>query len=148
MIIRNLMKSAFAAGILFSCSTSFAQEQVPQQAPPAQQQMQQQPMQKRPPEERADRQLRWMQPNLMLTQEQHEKVFRILVNIAREEDNANINMPQGPQKKEEKKEIRKDEFAELRTVLSPDQFQKYMAHVKEMKEKNRERKEGMPQGNY
>ena len=133
MPVKNLLKSAFTIVVIFSASSAFAQE-------PMQQQQQ---MPKRTPEQRATRQTQWMQKNLMLTDEQNKKVYNIILNAATEQENASTSPQKG-----ERKAIARDEAGELKQVLTPDQFQKYMAHVQEMKEKNKERKAGMQQGPY
>jgi hypothetical protein len=146
MGINSFIKATVLLGVVFSSATVFAQDQSPPPPSPPQQQQQYAPPQqggpRRPPEERAQRQVQWMQKNIGLTQDQYQKVFNILVNAARQQDEAAMNPPQ----RGEKKAIRRDEMGELQQVLNPDQFQRYMAHVKEMKERAQQRRSSMQEG--
>ena len=98
------------------------------------------------PEQKAERQTRWMEKNLAITPEQSKKVYNIILNAAQEQQNA--NMAQGAEKKQEKKAIKRDTAAELQQVLSPDQYQRYVAHLQEMKQKAKERRSGAMQEAY
>jgi len=136
MQIKNLIKGLFVVGILLSASPVFAQEQ-----------MQQQQMQRKTPEEKAGRQLKWMQTNLMLSEDQSRSAYNILLATAQDEDSADAGIPPGREKAHEKKAIKRDAVAEMKQVLSPDQFQRYIDHLHEQREKQMQRKQVM-QGNY
>ena len=129
MLIKNIFKNTLMLAILFSSSVVFAQQ-----------------MQQRTPEQKAERQTRWMEKNLAITPEQSKKVYNIILNAAQEQQNA--NMAQGAEKKQEKKAIKRDTAAELQQVLSPDQYQRYVAHLQEMKQKAKERRSGAMQEAY
>ena len=101
-----------------------------------------QQMQRKTPEERAQNQVRWMQNNLGLTKEQNNKVYDIILRHAKEVDDANANIPAGRDKKMEKGDIMKARESELRAVLNADQYQKYEAHMQEMKARMKERRGG------
>ncbi len=101
--------------------------------------------QRRTPEERAQNQTKWMQNNLALTQDQNTRVYDIILHYAREADNTNTNTPPGSEKKLEKRDIMRDKDAELKQVLTGEQFQKYQAHIREMKNRMMERRAGMDQ---
>ena len=104
-------------------------------------------MQRRSPEERADNQTRWMEKNLNITNEQRTKVYDIILYYAREADKTNADVPAGNEKKVDKQRIRKGREQELKDVLTPAQYEKLQAHMQEMKDRVRERREGM-QGQY
>ena len=125
--MKNIMKSVFATLLLISTTTVFAQQQ----------------MQQRTPEERAQRQTSWMQKNLGLTDEQNKKVYDIMLYHAQQAD-ADKGMAAGPDKKMDKKELKRDTDAELKAVLTGDQYRQYQQHVQEMKA----RRQGQRQGGY
>jgi biopolymer transport protein ExbD len=123
--MRNTIKSLFAVLLLLSTTTIFAQQQMPV----------------RSPEERAQRQTMWMQKNLGLTEEQNKKVYDIMLYHAQQAD-ADRSMAPGPDKKMEKKELKRDVDAELRATLTGDQYQRYQQHVQEMKARRQGRQGG------
>jgi len=125
--MKNLVRSALLLLVVFSSSVVFGQQ-----------------MQKRTPEQKAENQTRWMQKNLGLTQDQNKKVYDIILYYAQQADNANASA--GQAKKAEKLEVKRDKDTELRAVLTGEQYQKYQAHVQEMKEKMRDRRAGMQDG--
>ncbi len=124
--MKNLMKSTFTILLLASATTLFAQQQQ---------------MPQRSPEERAQRQTMWMQNNLGLTQDQNKKVYDIMLYHAQQAD-ADKNMAPGPDKKMDKKELKRDTEAELKAVLTGDQYQRYQQHVQEMKARRQEQRRG------
>jgi periplasmic protein CpxP/Spy len=126
MFIKHLFKGIVVSALLFATSAAFAQQ-----------------MPRKTPEEKAHNQTRWMQKHLMITEEQSNKVYDIILNAARDEENAAMNHePKG-----QKKAIKRDELADLRQVLSPEQFRMYKQHLEEEKEKKREQK-AMQQSAY
>ncbi len=122
--MKNLIKNLFTVLLVINTTTLFAQ----------------QPMQPRTPEERAQRQTMWMQKNLGLTQDQNKKVYDIMLYHAQQAD-ADKNMAPGPEKKMDKKELKRDTDAELKEVLTGDQYRQYQQHVEEMKARRRERRQ-------
>ncbi len=123
--MKSIIKSLFAVLLLASATTVFAQQQ----------------MQQRTPEEKAQRQTMWMQKNLGLSEEQNKKVYDIMLYHAQQADN-DKNMAPGPDKKMEKKELKRDVDTELKATLTGDQYQRYQQHVAEMKAKKQERRGG------
>ena len=124
MRIKNLFKTAFAVSVLFSSSAAWAQGQQ---------------WQKKTPEERAQNQTGWMQKNLALTQEQGQKVYDINLYYAREADSV-MNAPKGRERKAQRQEIERDKEGELKTILTADQYQRYQAHVAEVKQRMEQRR--------
>jgi len=120
MCVKNFCKAGMAAVIMFASANSFAQQ-----------------MQQRTPAERAQRQTEWMQKNLALTEDQSKQVYNIIYKYASENNNARAGGYKG-----ERKELQADKDAELRGVLTGNQFEQYQAHVAQMKEKRREMKQG------
>jgi len=100
-------------------------------------------MQKRTPEERAQNQMKWMQNNLALTGDQNQKPYNILLKYATETDNARATGQKG-----ERKEIKADKDAELKGILTGNQYQLYRAHMEQMKEKMQQRRYGSQQDGY
>ena len=129
--MKNIAKSMIMLSLLLTTSLSWSQEH----------------MQRKSPQERAQNQTRWMQKNLALTEDQNKKVYDIILRYAQEADN-NATNPPGKQKKRDRQEINRDREADLKAVLTGEQFQKYQAHVQEMKDKMRERRAGMQQEGY
>ncbi len=125
--MKNILRSLFAVLLMTITASSFAQQQ----------------MHQRSPEERAQRQTMWMQKNLGLTEDQNKKVYDIMLYHAQQADN-DKSMPPTPDTKAEKKQLKRDTDAELRAVLTGDQYQKYQQHVQEMKAKRQDRKSEMP----
>jgi Spy/CpxP family protein refolding chaperone len=124
MSVNNCSKGFMIALLLFASCAAMAQQP------------------RRTPEERAGNQTRWMQHNLALTQNQSTRVYDIVLHYAREADNTNASIPPG-EKRLEKRDIMRNKDAELKQVLTGEQFQKYQAHAKEMKNKMMERRAGM-----
>lgn len=99
------------------------------------------------PMQRADNQTRWMQKNLGITPEQSEKVHDIILYYASENDRAKAEAP-GREKKMDKQGIRKGREQELKEVLTADQYEKYLAHLQQMKERRLEKRGAYMQGDY
>jgi len=99
------------------------------------------------PMQRADNQTRWMQKNLGITNAQSEKVHDIILYYATENDKAKADPP-GRDKKMEKQGIRKGREQELKEVLTADQYEKYLAHLQQMKERRQEKRGAYMQGDY
>ena len=126
--MKNLAKFILVLTVIFTSSVASAQ------------------MQKRTPQERAQNQVQWMQKNLALTDDQSKKAYDIILRSARQVDNAR-NAPAGSGKKQDMQGIQNNRDAEMKAILSGDQYQKYQVHVQEIQEKMKERK-GMQQGGY
>jgi hypothetical protein len=125
--MRNLVKCLLAVTVLLTSPICHGQQ-----------------MQKKTPEERAQSQVQWMQRNLAITDDQNKKAHDIVLHYARQAD---IVMDAQPtQRKQAMEQIQKDKDNELKGILTGDQYQKYEAHVREMQEKMKERRGGMPQG--
>lgn len=126
--MKSSFRNLFLMLIVCSCLNANAQEQ----------------MGRRTPEQRAQMQLGWMQKNLFTTDEQNKKAYDILFRYAKRADDLR-NSPGGGngEKRQEMEGINAGRDAELKTVLSADQYQKYQAHVAEMKDKMRQRGGGM-----
>ncbi len=123
--MKSIVKSYLLLAILFATSTAFAQQQ-----------------QRRTPEERAQNQVQWMQKNLSITDDQGKKAYDIILRYAKEAQNT-MGAPAGNDKKEAMEKMQQDRESELKGILTGDQYQKYLAHVQEMQEKMRERRNGM-----
>ena len=96
--------------------------------------------------QRADNQTRWMQKNLGINDGQAAKVHDIILYYARENDKAKADAP-GREKKMEKQGIRKGREQELKEVLTADQYERYLAHLQQMKERRLDKRAAM-QGDY
>jgi hypothetical protein len=93
------------------------------------------------PEERAGAQTEMMKSKLALTPEQTPKIAAINQKYAKEMDPV-IKGSEGPlMKVRHMKQINTKKEAELKQVLSPDQFQKYLASKEEMREQFEEKME-------
>jgi len=104
-----------------------------------------QQMQMKSPQERAQKQTMWMQKNLGLTEEQNKQVYNINLKYAQQVDEARAGAA-GAEKKMEVRDLQKDKEAELKGVLTGDQFQKYQARQQEMKDRRQERRANMLNG--
>jgi len=93
------------------------------------------------PEERAGAQTEMMKSKLALTSEQAPTIAAINQKYAKEMDPV-IKGSEGPlMKVRHMKQINTRKEAELKQVLSPDQFQKYLASKEEMREQFEEKLE-------
>lgn len=93
------------------------------------------------PEERAGAQTEMMKSKLALTSEQAPTIAAINQKYAKEMDPV-IKGSEGPlMKMRHMKQIDAKKEAELKQVLSADQFQKYLASKEEMREKFEEKME-------
>ena len=126
--MKHLVKSAIVLAVLFTSALTFAQQQMPRKTP----------------EEKAQNNTRWMQKNIALTEEQSKKVYDIILRYVKQADDARSSAP-GPERRQEMQGIEAAKDNELRGVLTGDQFQKYQAHMQEMKQKMQERRSNMPQ---
>ena len=125
MSVKNFIKSTIVLSMLIVSVSSFARQQMPQ----------------RSAEERAQRQTQWMQKNLGLTEEQNKKVYSILLYHANQADDVKTMQP-GGEKRAEAKDIKRNKDADLKAVLSPDQYNKYQQHVQEMKDRRMQQRGG------
>ena len=126
--MKHFVKSAIMLAVLFTSSLAPAQQLMPRKTP----------------EEKAQNNTRWMQKNIALTEEQSKKVYDIILRYVKQADDARSGAP-GPERRQEMQGIEAAKDNELRGVLTGDQFQKYQAHMQEMKQKMQERRSGMPQ---
>ena len=101
--------------------------------------MAQQGRPRRTPAERAERQTRWMRDNLRLSKEQDDKVYGIILHYAQEADKVRME-PKGREKKMDRQDMMIGRETELKQVLSPDQYSKYIAHLEEMKQRRQQRR--------
>ncbi len=127
MSLRIIAKRAVVSAAILISTAAFGQQQ----------------MQDRSPEQRAQRQMKWMQANLALTSDQNDKAYNILLKYASEADNAKTGGQRGA-----RKEIQADKDAELKGILTGNQYQLYAAHMEQMKEKMQQRRDGGQQGSY
>ncbi len=95
----------------------------------------------RTPAEKAEHQLRWMHRNLGLTKEQEDKSYGILLHYAQEKEALRNEAATRRHRTNEKKEMNHYEHDELRGVLNAEQYEKYMLHVAEMKQRQRAKRE-------
>jgi len=89
---------------------------------------------KESPEQRAAKQTEWMKQELNLTNEQLPKVAAInlkFVNIGKEIRNSNLDEAQT---KAKLKEVNRQRLQELKQVLTPEQWDKFRALLKEKKQ--------------
>jgi len=121
--MKYLLKSVFALTILFTSAHTFAQDQG----------------QRKSPQDRANTQFQWMKQNIGLTDDQNSKVFNVLFQSAKDADAAR-NSDQGADKRQAMQEIQSNRDAQLKAILTGDQFTKYQAHEQEMKAKMQERR--------
>ncbi len=90
---------------------------------------------KESPEQRAAKQTEWMKQELSLSDQQLPKVAAInlkFVNIATEIRNSNLDEAQT---KAKLKEVNRQRLQELKQVLTPEQWDKFRALLKEKKQK-------------
>ena len=108
--------------LLFVSSSIFAQDQ----------------MQRKTPEQRAATQTQWMQQNLQINNDQSTKVHDVILKYASQAEAAS---------RDQRQSIMANRDADLKLVLTADQFQKYQAHEQQMREKMQERRANMQQNN-
>lgn len=95
----------------------------------------------RTPEERADKQTRWMQKNLSLTPDQNKKVYKLVLNHAREME-ALRNQPRGGQKRAGLVDEQQQFEHDMQLILTADQYKGYKAHMEEMRARAKDRRGG------
>jgi hypothetical protein len=116
-----LVLGAFAISLWMTASAAVAQSQLDE-------------LKKTTPEQRAAAQTEMMKAKLALTPDQTPKIAALNLKYAKESDPI-IKSPEGPFRKfREIREINNRKEAELKQLLSPDQFQKYLAAKSEMRE--------------
>ena len=123
--MKNLVKSIALIAVIFSSLIASAQQ-----------------MSQRSPQERARNQTQWMQKNLGINEDQNKRVYEIIFKHAQEMDAARSSGP-GPDRRSAMQNISASRDAELKNVLTADQYQKYQAHEQEAKDKMRERRSEM-----
>ena len=123
--MKNLVKSIALIAVVFSSVIASAQ-QMPQ----------------RSPQERAQNQTQWMQRNLGISEDQNKKVYDIIFKHAQEMDAAR-NSAAGEDRRSAMQNIAAGRDAELKNVLTGEQFQKYQAHEQQAKDKMREHRSEM-----
>ena len=119
MATKNIFKATLMLAILFASSVTFAQGQN---------------MQKRTPEERAQNQTAWMKQNLGITDDQNKKAYDIILNAAKQVDDARNS---SGDKRAAMKSINENKDAAIKGVLTADQYGKYEQHMKEMQEQRK-----------
>jgi hypothetical protein len=128
MRIRKISLTLAALGIALSVTASAALAQMDK-------------LKSTTPEERAGAQTEMMKSKLALTPEQAPKIAAINQKYAKEMDPV-IKGSEGPlMKMRHMKQINGKKEAALKRVLSPDQFQKYLASKEEMREQFEEKME-------
>jgi len=128
MRIRKMSLALAAFGIALSVTASAALAQMDK-------------LKSTTPEERAGAQTEMMKSKLALTSEQAPRVAAINQKYAKEMDPV-IKGSEGPlMKMRHMKQINTKKEAELKGVLSPDQFEKYLASKEEMRERFEEKME-------
>jgi len=123
--MKNLVKSIAFIAVVFSSVIASAQ-QMPQ----------------RSPQERAQNQTQWMQKNLGINEDQNKKVYDIIFKHAQEMDAAR-NSAAGEDRRSAMQNIAASRDADLKNVLTGEQFQKYQAHEQQAKDKMREHRSEM-----
>ena len=86
------------------------------------------------PGERAAKITEWMKTNLKLNDDQVTRVEEINKRYALKVEDIRTHVPDKKQKKSSVKALDRDKDAELKAVLSEDQFKSYLAKKEEMKE--------------
>jgi len=127
MTAKNMVKCAFLFVMLMASSLTYAQQQMP-----------------RTPEERAQKQLNWMQKNLGLTDDQGKKAYAILLSAAIQADKVKGEQP-GQDKRMDRDDVMKTRDSNMQQVLTGDQYQRYLAHEQELRDKMQQRR-AMQQG--
>lgn len=92
------------------------------------------------PEERARFQTEWMKRKLGLNETQQNQVETINLKYAQKNEPVLKSKERRITKLKKLKSIQGEKDAELKTVLSPEQHEKYQVLVEEMKEKVKERR--------
>jgi len=115
MQIRNLVKNAIVFSLLVCSSSLFAQDQ----------------MQKRTPEQKATANTQWMQQNLQINADQTQKAHDIILKYAGQAETAS---------RDQRQSIMANRDADLKGVLTAEQFQKYQAHEQQMREQMQQRR--------
>ena len=92
------------------------------------------------PEERARFQTEWMNRKLGLNETQQNQVETINLKYAQKNEPVLKSKERRITKLKKLKSIQGEKDAELKTVLSPEQYEKYQVLVEEMKEKVKERR--------
>ena len=92
------------------------------------------------PEERARFQTEWMNRKLGLNETQQNQVETINLKYAQKNEPVLKSKERRITKLKKLKSIQGEKDAELKTVLSPEQHEKYQVLVEEMKEKVKERR--------
>ena len=128
MRIRKMFLTLAAVGIALSVTASAALAQMDK-------------LKNTTPEERARAQTEMMKSNLALTSEQTPKIAAINQKYAKEMDPVIKGSEGTLMKVRHMKQIDGKKEAELKQVLSPDQFQKYVAPKEEMREQFEEKME-------
>lgn len=100
-------------------------------------------MGKQTPQERTEMQTKWMDKNLSLTEEQSTKAHDVVLKYAIKRDSL-AKAQQDPAKRQAMQELMHQRNAELKNVLSAEQFGKFKAHQQEMRKKVGERKGNNP----
>ena len=113
----NKVMAVMTACFVMAVSTGYAQQQM-----------------RRTPQERAQKQVQWMQKNLGLSEAQNVKAYEVILHFANRVDEIKTN-EYGKEKRMDVRDLQQEKEAGLKSVLTADQFDRYMAHEQEMKER-------------
>lgn len=101
---------------------------------------------RRSPEERAKHQTEWMRKDLGINDQQANKAYEILYRHAQMMDE-DRGMPKGQGKRADMRQANATRDRELQGVLTQEQYQRYMQHEQEMKQR-RQQERRPQQGGY
>lgn len=103
----------------------------------------------RTPEERADNQTKRLTKHLALSADQTEKVHAIVLErTTKMEALRNEAKAEKGKKKSELQAIEAAEEAQMKQVLTPEQFDKYIKHREEMKKKMQQKRQQKRNGEH
>jgi len=125
MTIRNFIKSTLMLTLLFTSSASFAQKQAIAKKTPVE----------RTPAERAENQAKWMKLNLATTDDQNKKAYEVILDFAKKI--SDIHTSTAADKKAQTKQAIENKNTALKSILTAEQFQKYMKHTADLQQINK-----------
>ncbi len=120
MTTRNFLKITLMLTLLFASSVTFAQKQAAAN---------------RTPIERAENQTKWMKQNLAITDDQSKKAYDIIMNFAKQA--GDIRTSAATDKRTQMKQAIENKNAALKSVLTPEQFRKYIKHTGDLQQPHR-----------
>ena len=89
------------------------------------------------PEEHAKNQTEWMIENLKISKEQQKTAEEINLTYARKMEEMHVKNPKAGDK--ERDDINKAKAVEMKKILTPNQFKKYVNHLKSKKKHKKEK---------